>query len=236
METYRSDFPPKINRDEVLRYLGYRRGKTELPPEVARLLDEEIAHAMALLHPRGAWRTYPVKCQGDGLVRVVGSDVTVTGPKIVRALGEIQSLTTLVVTIGTELEDAVAAYFQQGELARASILDAIGSDAAEEAAEELNRLLDEEAAREGLSLSPRLSPGYGDWDLAVQAELVRAAGGEEIGVKVTPENILVPRKSISAVIGWRKKTADVGGVTPISGCAACRANCPYRREVPHEPE
>lgn len=233
MQPYRADFHPAINRGEVLRYLGYKKGVTELPPDVDRLIEEETAHAMELIRPQGSWRTFKVHAREENLITVDGAPLSVTGPKIIKALGEIDSLTALVVTIGSQLEEAVSAFFEKGELARASILDSIGSDAVEETAEHLNRLLDEEAAREGHYLSSRLSPGYGDWDLAVQPELVMAAGGEGIGVRVTPEKLLIPRKTVSAILGWRMRemAPEEEAGLPVQGCAGCGANCPFRGEV-----
>ena len=57
----------------------------------------------------------------------------------------------------------------------------------------------------GYERTMRYSPGYGDWDLTVQAELLRLVGAEAISVTCTETSILQPRKSVTAVIGWERK-------------------------------
>jgi cobalamin-dependent methionine synthase I len=49
----------------------------------------------------------------------------------------------------------------------------------------------------------RFSPGYGDWTLDNQPQVLQLAEAERIGITLTESNIMIPRKSVSAVIGWK---------------------------------
>ncbi|MBQ7718715.1 MAG: hypothetical protein IJT38_05390 [Clostridia bacterium] len=47
----------------------------------------------------------------------------------------------------------------------------------------------------------RFSPGYGDMPLSFQDTLLAKCRGEKLGIKVLPSKLLIPSKSITAVIG-----------------------------------
>ncbi len=69
--------------------------------------------------------------------------------------------------------------------------------------------------------TPRFSPGYGDWPITEQARIVRLLDGQrQIGLNVTKDSLMVPRKSITAVIG----IAD----HPVKGCLATCDECVLR--------
>ncbi len=68
----------------------------------------------------------------------------------------------------------------------------------------MRRLLRQPAAPagDGEYLTPAFSPGYGDWDLRAQAkvlELLQAP--KRIGLTLTGSGMLVPEKSITALVG-----------------------------------
>ncbi|MDK2883265.1 MAG: hypothetical protein PWP58_1601 [Bacillota bacterium] len=215
----------RIDRREVVRYLGLKRGK-ELDARWEERVEEAVAEAEELLRPALSWRTYPVAQVGETKITLAGTELTVTGPRMVRRLAGAERITALAVTCGPALEEAAAAAFARGEYVRGAILDAAGSAAAEALADEVNDSVAAEAQSEGYCLLPRVSPGYADWDLAVQPQLIRAAGAERLGISLSKALLLIPRKSVTAVIAWVKRP-EVG----VGGCLACpRTNCRYRRE------
>ena len=85
----------------------------------------------------------------------------------------------------------------------AFILQAIGAAAIEawmdETEGEIRRELED-----GEALVPRYSPGYGDYPLAEQRRLLSLLdASRRIGVSLTDSLLMVPSKSVSAVIGVR---------------------------------
>ena len=82
---------------------------------------------------------------------------------------------------------------------------------------------------EGLLLTDRFSPGYGDLPLKLQIGLCAALNtSRRIGLTVTPSLILVPRKSVTALLG----IADRPKTLRKRGCEVCGMflHCPYRKE------
>ena len=63
------------------------------------------------------------------------------------------------------------------------------------------------AAADGETLRPRYSPGYGDLPLAFQQDLFRALDCERrLGLTLTDSLLMVPSKSVTAIIGMKEKT------------------------------
>ena len=96
-----------------------------------------------------------------------------------------------------------------------------------------NEWLRREAAAEGFSLRPRFSPGYGDFRLEYQEDLIRLLdAGRQIGLSLTESLMMVPSKSVTALIGIYKNTDPAEGDMPAAGCAACsmRDTCSFRKD------
>jgi cobalamin-dependent methionine synthase I len=52
----------------------------------------------------------------------------------------------------------------------------------------------------------RDSPGYGDLGTDIQPDILRLLDAGKIGIACQPESfILIPEKSITAIIGWERK-------------------------------
>lgn len=88
---------------------------------------------------------------------------------------------------------------------------------------------------EGLRLTPRISPGYGDLPLELQVPLLAALNADKIGVRLTSGLMMLPEKSVSAIMGLVdiNDAAERGarGCDGGAGCAVCpRTDCPYRNE------
>ena len=87
--------------------------------------------------------------------------------------------------------------------ARRFAADALGSAAAESLAEEVSRRLAKE-----YDCLPRFSPGYGDLPLSVQpAFLDRLNAGRLLGIRLTAGFLMIPSKSVTAVVGIRRSEA-----------------------------
>ena len=82
-------------------------------------------------------------------------------------------------------------------------------------------------APEYKGMRPRFSPGYGDFDIHHQEEILRMLDAhKKIGLSMTESCMLTPTKSVTALIGFAEKEMDC----PKSGCEACeKKDCIYRR-------
>ena len=66
----------------------------------------------------------------------------------------------------------------------------------------LNSNLYNLVSKGGKALTPRYSPGYGDLSINIQNQLLDILDAKKsIGLSATSNNILIPRKSVTAIIG-----------------------------------
>ena len=75
-------------------------------------------------------------------------------------------------------------------------------------------------------LRPRFSPGYGDMSLEYQKDIIEfLQTNKNIGMSLTDSLMMVPVKSVTAIIGIGKEKNKCTG----PGCMICSGtNCPYR--------
>lgn len=128
-------------------------------------------------------------------------------------------------TLGMGVDDLIRRT-QVRDMAMAVILDCGASLLIEEVCDIFQRQIDAET--DGY-LTSRFSPGYGDYPLEYQQLIVRYIDGQrKIGLNVTSNSLMVPRKSVTALLGISDH--------PVTGrpatCSECvlREKCTLRKE------
>ena len=104
------------------------------------------------------------------------------------------------------------------------MLDCCASAAIENVCDNLCADLQEEL--EGY-LTDRFSPGYGDLPITLQRSFLLALNAQRrIGLTVTDSCLLIPSKSVTAIIGVSDAPVERG----TRGCAVCnmKDSCAYR--------
>ena len=87
---------------------------------------------------------------------------------------------------------------EQKEIFQAFVLDSVGSVAVEEL---ITNICNDVKEKYG-HITTRFSPGYGDWPLINQYDLLQWVGAEKIGVSLSSTFQMMPRKSVSAIVGY----------------------------------
>ena len=109
------------------------------------------------------------------------------------------------------------------------MLDTAASVLVEQYADEAEGMLRAEMQRQGMFITGRFSPGYGDFPLDFQPELLGLlAARKSIGLAVTESNILTPRKSITAVLAVAPHPVR-GKLAGFTTCAL-RGKCNFQKE------
>jgi len=184
IENFRVEFDEK----RILRLIGYKKRSTEIKEPIKSLITEEKKKLDYLLHPASIYT-------------IVGYDET--NKHLV--FKDAKKVAICICTIGLELEREVKELMEKNEMTRALILDALGSEAAEEVAIQSDRILAEKAREMNLWPSKRFSPGYGKWDIKEQRFIFRMLPAADIGVRLTESCMMVPRKSVSFRINFYKE-------------------------------
>lgn len=155
--------------------------------------------AQVFATPRGIWTIYPYHARSGSILTPEKQQLQ--GAAIKEHLSQADFVAVLALTIGPALEEEVHKQFSAGNYSAALLLDAAGTTAVEAAADQLTELIRQDAAKKGYCITSRFSPGYGDWDIRIQPTIATIAHAEEIELTVTDSCMLLPRKSITAIIG-----------------------------------
>jgi len=217
--------PLRVDRDEVLRFQGYKKGADVPDAAVRALFDEALALGESLIEPRVVYRAEPVTGQGPDLLEAGGERLNI--PDIGRLWGRLEEIGAGLCTVGEALERRVRELWDERELPLAVMLDSVGSAAVESLAEYANDVLCQAALPVGVHVTNRISPGYAGWDTAEQAALFRLCPGEPIGITLNEACVMTPGKSISFLVG-------VGPAARVdhyfTQCRRCwMRDCAYRR-------
>lgn len=221
-ETYTID---TVDRNEVLRYLGYHG--QGLTPELDARIDDVVAQCLEVARPRATMASFPVHSVSEDSVRLDGCALVLAGHDIAKHLTDACEVVLFAATLGADIDR---------ELRRLSLTDALGQvlfDSAatalvERAADAANAHIRAYAAGQGAFTSWRFSPGYGDLPLSVQPDFLRTLDAtRQLGITLTPSNLMVPTKSVTAIVGIHPTPQD--GLE--SSCSICtmREFCTIRQ-------
>lgn len=214
----------KVDRAEVLRYLGYRG--QEIDTALEEKLCQLTARCMEVATPQYLHAEYPVEVLPDG-VSVCGTSLVFRGEDIRRHLYEAERCALLAATLGAAVERELLV-LERRSVTDAVIFDAVCTALIESVTDRCESELVAAAAAEGKYTNFRYSPGYGDFPLSIQRELLMALEApKRIGLTVTENCLMIPRKSVTAVVG----IFDRPQPTSKRGCESCnlRESCQLRR-------
>ena len=213
----------KIDRREVLRYLGWRG--TPIERELLEEIDGVCSEAEEKVEPRMIASRFALQ---DGCL--MGAALELQGNDIRRLLCGCDEALLFAATLGAQSERMLLRA-QAQDAGKALILDAVLSAAIEAYCDEEEGKL--RAGLNGRHLTRRFSPGYGDMPLEQSGEIVSLLQADRrIGLTVSASGLMIPRKSVTAVMGIGE-----GGVKGAGGgCGLCRQKdaCPYRKEQESE--
>lgn len=211
------EFPFEIDRRSVLRHQGYKPS-SKVSDRVTEMLDEAEARAMELARPAAVWTTKPIKEISS--YRVVIGNLTIVSRQIVKVMRGCVEAALFAVTVGPAIEKEAARLIETGDMAEGVMLDSVASEAVEGCADHVNLVIQHEAHRRGLHLTPRYSPGYGDWTVDHQPELFAEFDAAKAGIHLTESCMMIPRKSISAVLGLGPIGDIRTGASPCKKCSS----------------
>jgi hypothetical protein len=189
--------------DSILGRLGYNKKKTLQDDSIFNRIKDELISAQAGIHQQGLVLDMPVEEWNDESVRI-NKELIFKSHKLSQVLKDCKIASIMACTIGNQLREEAEKFISEGQMTEAVILDAIGSESVEAFADYMTGVLTHEKALLGLKLVMRYSPGYGDWKTDIHPALLKFLGADKIGLTCDPGNyVLVPEKSITAVIGWK---------------------------------
>lgn len=215
-----------IEEKEVLRYLGC--GGKPVDEQLRGSVASCIETLLKACTPKSVSRVLPVAFLSGG---VQLGKLTVGGSDLRNHIRGCEKAILFAATLGVQA-DLLIERASKTDMSRAAILQAAAAAMTESYCDEREAVIAAEAAKEGLYLRPRYSPGYGDFAITHQRDILAMMDcPKRIGLTMTESCMLVPTKSVTAVIGL---TPEKSGCT-ISKCMGCNSvNCPFRKESKDE--
>jgi len=215
-----------IDIKQLLLNIGYDT-KHELPSRMANLIDDYVEHAGYLVDPSYSYVIRDIELV-LGQQAVIEGSIFFDSDVIARLLENCDRVAVFLTTIGGYLEETVAQLAEDGLVLQASVLDAIGSGVTEKMVDFVQSMIEEEARTQGLYISQRFSPGYCDWNIQQQRRVFQAMSGDSASIQLTDGCLMLPRKSVSGIIGIGSRE-----VTSYNPCVTCsKRNCVGRRHRP----
>lgn len=209
-----------ISKAETARYMGIKGvpdGKT------AEILDKYEPIVRERLRPAYVYRETTVRFADDG-VHFDGVNAVFTGNDIKKHLAGCKRAVLLAVTVSAEADKLIRQTAVVG-MAEALAVDCLCSSAIEQVCDKAEQAI--------FSSNPasfrtwRFSPGYGDLPISLQKELITALNAHRrIGLTVTESCMLIPSKSVTAIVGISDNPIESGK----KGCEICsmRETCGVR--------
>ena len=149
---------------------------------------------------------------------------------VARYLGQATHLVFGVCTLGEKLQQQMRMNFDQKKQLQAVLLDEIGTLLLYKLCDHFEEIMCQQAKVMQLQASGAFNPGDEGFDISQQGRVLELAGGRDVGVTLQGGGILVPHKSITAVVGLGRRMPVN---TRAERCARChsRDRCPHRQDI-----
>ena len=207
----------EIDKETAERYLGY--GTSSADPVTAGLLRKCEAELLPEIQARYVYKIFDLT---DG--QPAGCSLHLPGNSIREHLRGCSKALFLCATLSSAV-DRLIRKKQIGSMAEAMVTDALASAAVEQVLDGAEaQIFTKHPFREH---TWRFSPGYGDLPLEIQGAFLDLLDApKRIGVCVSTSLLLVPTKSVTAIIGLGEHIEKKNRKT----CEICtlRGNCSFR--------
>lgn len=213
-----------IDRKEALRYLGYRGQKIDDSLQV--ILDDCIGEVVDISKESFIYEIFDIERRKEGLC-LIGSTLILQGEAIRSHLQKAEKCAVMAVTLGLEVDRRIA-FYSKTDLTKSLVLDACAAAAVEALCDMVQDEIAVKAMTMGLEITSRFSPGYGDFSIDIQREIVKVLRTyEKIGLSVNESSIMIPRKSVTAIVGMQQEKCS----EQSHKCSSCEDKyCLYRRD------
>lgn len=213
----------EIDKREVLRYLGY--GNREADPETEKLIDSCCQELLEAARPRFLMGEYPLDVSEQGMVDCACFQTV--SRNLAGNLSGCDRVLIMAATLGSEVDRLLTRYGKY-QVSRAVTLQAAATAMIESFCDGLCCQWKAEYEPQGYYLRPRFSPGYGDFSIICQVPILDTLEtGKRVGITLTDSFLMLPSKSVTAVIGLGRRPF----ACQTKGCGSCqKQDCAYRRD------
>lgn len=211
-----------IRTKEAIRYLGY--GNHAVDDSVLALIRESFDKLDEAVSPRFIYRIFDML--HDDCIQI--GNLKIDSKHLSKNLKGCKEVIILAATLGVGV-DLLIKRTSLTDMAKAVVLQACAAVMLEEYIDEQQENLGYLLEKEGKYLRPRFSPGYGDFNILHQDQILRMLdSAKKIGLTMTESYMLTPTKSVTAIIG----VSNTKEPCHRHGCEMCtHKECIFRRNT-----
>ena len=203
-----------IRTREAVRYLGY--GHHAVDERTLELVQESFMELDQFSNERFVYRIFEISIDEPNKIHL--ENLFVESENLCQNLKGCKEAVVFAATLGPEVDRMIRKYAVK-DVSKAVVMQACAAAKLEEYCDQIQEQLG--------YMRMRFSPGYGDFSLCYQKDLLELLGtSKKIGLSMTEGSMLVPTKSVTAVIGIGNIDEKCQG----TGCAICnKVDCGFRR-------
>ena len=210
-----------IRTKEAVRYLGY--GRHAIDERTLEMIQDSFQELEQVANGRFVYRIFEIIENNQNQLTIGG--IRIQSKNLCKNLRDCKQAVMFCATLGPSVDLLIKKY-SVSDMSKAVVLQACAAAFLEEYCDMVQKKI-EGGLDDGLYLRPRFSPGYGDFFILHQKELLEMTNAsKQIGLTMTDGYMLTPSKSITAVMG----ISSEAGECTIKGCEACvKEDCIYKR-------
>jgi len=180
---------------DILRYLGSPGCEDA---RLLRLIGEGREMLRGHMRPLHTLLRCPLRMEGS---RICAGALTIRSEALAKCLRCCDGAFLFAATLGAGVDRCITRQ-ESVDMSMALVLQACAVDAIESYCDAVCETLRRGCEAEGLGLRPRFSPGYGDFSIKHQQDILNILdAGRRIGLFATGAHMLTPLKSVTALIG-----------------------------------
>lgn len=213
-----------IRTREAIRYLGY--GRNDVDEKTFRLIEASFTELEEIIEKRIVFQVFQLHLEQDDSIDIEG--MKIFSKNLSKNLKGCERVLVLGATLGIQVDRWMKRY-SYTDMAKVLVMQSCAAAILEEYLDDWQEKQEQEFLKENWYLRPRFSPGYGDFSIEHQKQILEMLQAtKKIGLSMTDSSMLTPTKSVTAVIGMsRTKTA-----CHQKGCEVCgKKDCIYRRDT-----
>jgi cobalamin-dependent methionine synthase I len=218
-----------MDTKEVLRYLGYHG--TDADEQVASQIAQVSEETAAVLNAKNVFGIWDCQIEADTVS--LGADglpceIKIKSQNLASHLNGCNRVVLMAATLGTEADTLIRKYSAM-DMEKALIAQAVCAVMIEDYCDTVVCEAAQSPMLENLYPTGRFSPGYGDFDISWQKDMLKLLNCEkQIALTLTDGYMLIPSKSVTAIVGFGKERAEFD---KEKKCARCtNTQCAYRKE------
>ncbi len=214
-----------IDKNEVLRYLNYK--SKDIDETTNEVIKESISELQDISELKYVYRIFNIEKNKNRID--FENEFSITSKDLYKLLENCEKVAVIAATLGLAVEKKIR-YYSLSQLSKGIIFDTCATAYIEGLCDYVEEEIAAIAREENCGITFRYSPGYGDVPITHQADILKSLNANKlIGLTASDTSILIPRKSVTAFIGFDKSNSKQ---TSKSLCSLCgiNDNCSFAKE------